>query len=251
MNDSSEWWEDFFRGPWGELQARGFPPEKTNAEVDFLVSALGLNAGEKVLDLACGTGRHSIELAARGMDVTGLDFNRAMLDVALRAASERGISAQFVERDMRELDGKAVYDAVICFWTSFGYFEDEADDLLVAKRIAQALRPGGRLLIDTQVTETMFPRFQERRWSWQDDQRSRRLLEEAVWNIETGRVDCEWTFVENGQSRSSTSSIRMYSYRELYELFRAAGFQGFQAFETVSGKSFALGARRLSLLASL
>ena len=251
MSGSREWWEDFFRGSWGEFQAQAFPPEKTGSEVDFLVSALKLNAGDSVLDLACGIGRHSVELAARGMDVTGLDFNRAVLEVAEKAAKERGVSPRFIELDMRELAGSQLYDAVICFWTSFGYFEDEADDLLVAKRVADSLRAGGRFLIDIQVAETAFPRFRERRWSWLSDERSKRLLEEARWNVETGRVDCEWTFLENGNARSSSSSIRLYSYRELCELLREAGFQRFEGYETVSGSPFKLGSQRLSLVAIL
>lgn len=251
MSGSTQWWEDFFRGPFGDFQARGFPHEKTSSEVDFLVSTLNLGAGDKVLDLACGIGRHSVELAARGMDVTGLDFNRSVLDVAERAAQERGVSATFMELDMRELSASRLYDAVICFWTSFGYFEDEADDLVVARRIADALRPGGRVLIDIQVTESAFPRFRERRWSWLDDERRNRLLEEATWNVETGRVDCEWTFLENGSSRTRSSSIRMYSYRELCELFREAGFRRFEGFETVTGDPFRLGSQRLSLVGTI
>lgn len=185
------------------------------------------------------------------MDVTGLDFNRAVLDVAENAAKKRGVSPRFVELDMRELQGSELFDAVICFWTSFGYFEDEADDLRVAQRVADTLRPEGRFLIDLQVKETVFPRFQERRWTWFDDERPKRLLEEVNFNIDTGRVDCEWTFLENGNARSSTSSIRLYSYRELCELLREAGFQKFEGLETVTGKPFKLGSQRLSLVAML
>jgi ubiquinone/menaquinone biosynthesis C-methylase UbiE len=251
MGSSSEWWESFFRGPWGDFQARGFPLHNTDAEVDFLVSALKLNAGDKVLDLACGTGRHSVELAARGMDVTGVDFNRAALDVAEGAAKRRGVAPRFVELDMRELQGGQRFDAAICFWTSFGYFEDEADDLRVAQRVAGALKPGGRFLIDVHVMETVFPRFQERRWSWFDDERPKRLLEEVSFDIDAGRIECEWTFLEDGKARSSTSSIRLYSYRELCELLREAGFATFEALETVTGKPFKLGLPRLSVVARL
>jgi ubiquinone/menaquinone biosynthesis C-methylase UbiE len=251
MSSSSEWWESFFRGPWGDFKARGFPLHNTGAEVDFLVSALKLNAGDKVLDLACGTGRHSVELAARGMDVTGVDFNRTALDIAESAAKGSGVAPRFVERDMRELQGGELFDAAICFWTSFGYFEDEADDLRVAQRVARALKPGGRFLIDVHVMETVFPRFQERRWSWFDDEHPKRLLEEVSFDIDAGRVECEWTFLEDGKARSSTSSIRLYSYRELCALLREAGFATFEALETVTGKPFKLGSPRLSVVARL
>ncbi|MGD8340954.1 MAG: methyltransferase domain-containing protein [Gammaproteobacteria bacterium] len=253
MNRPSEWWEEFFRGPWGEFQAQGFPfpQEATHAEVDFLVSTLDLKAGDSVLDLACGIGRHSIELAALGMDVTAVDFNPGALDAAKRAATERSVCVHFVEQDMRELAGTELYDTAICFWTSFGYFEDEADDLRVAKRVARSLKPGGRFLIDLQVKESVFPRFQERRWTWFDEERPKRLLEEVNFNVDNGRVDAEWTFIENGVIRSNSSSIRLYSYRELCELLREAGFQTFEGLETVTGKRFKLGSQRLSLVATV
>jgi SAM-dependent methyltransferase len=250
MLEKCEWWEDFFHGPWGDLQSRGYPPEKTSAEVDFLIAALDISSGQHVLDLACGIGRHSIELAARGMEVTGIDFNGSALALAERAATARSVTPRFVQRDMRNLDWSRQFDAAFCFYSSFGYFEDEADDLAVAKRIAAALRPGGRFLIDTHVTETLFPLFQERRWTWIDEQRSSRLLEETRWDVATGRVSTEWTFVEKAGVRSSRSSIRTYSYRELCTLLREAGFRELVGLETGTRKTFALGSKRLSLIAT-
>lgn len=251
MSDKPEWWEEFFRGPWGELQARGYPLERTRAEADFLVSTLGLVAGHSVLDLACGIGRHSIELAGRGIGVTGLDFNESAIDLAREAAAAAGVAPRFVVADMRDLNEQEAFDAAYCFWTSFGYFEDEADDLVVACRIAQALRPGGRFLVDVQVTESFLPKIRLRRWEWLDESREGLLLEEARWNPAAARVEAEWIFVENGTVRRSRSSIRGYSYRELCELLREAGFRKFEGFDTVTGKPFELGANRLSLVATI
>lgn len=249
MSGKREWWEDFFLGPWGELQARGYPAERTSAEADFLIAVLGLGTGQSVLDLACGIGRHSIELSLRGMDVTGVDFNNTALALAKETARSRNVQPRFVQKDMRHLDWHQEFNAAFCFYSSFGYFENEADDLMVASRVAAALRPGGRFLIDTHVTETIFPMFSERRWNWLDDERTRRLLEETRWDIETGRIDGIWTFIENGSIESSRSSIRTYSYRELCQLLRAAGFCRVEGFETGTRKPFALGSKRLSLVA--
>jgi hypothetical protein len=122
---------------------------------------------------------------------------------------------------------------------------------MVASRVAAALRPGGRFLIDTHVTETIFPMFSERRWSWLDDERTRRLLEETRWDVETGRIDGVWTFIEDGSIKSSRSSIRTYSYREICQLLRAAGFRRVEGFETGTQKPFSLGSKRLSLVATV
>lgn len=249
MTETREWWQDFFQGPWGDLQARGYPPEKTRAEVDFITSALSLDGEEKVLDVPCGIGRHTVELAVRGFDVVGLDFNGSALELARKAAADSEVSPQFVEQDMRALDWDQEFDAAFSFFSSFGYFEDETDNLDVARGVARALRPGGRFLIDTHVTETVFPVFQSRHWGWFDESHSGRLLEEAQWSIATGRCDSEWTFVEENGIRTSRSSLRIYSYRELCELLRAAGFSDFQGLQTLSDEPFELGARRLSLVA--
>jgi SAM-dependent methyltransferase len=251
MNATCEWWEGFFHGPWGELQAKGYASEKTQTEAECIISTLGLAAGDEVLDVACGIGRHTLELAARSIRMTGIDFNGKALAIAAAAAAERGLDAAFVKSDMRCLRWRERFDAAYCFWTSFGYFEDEAHDLVAAKRIAEALKPDGRFLIDVHTTETLLPMFRQRHWEWLDESHSDRLLQDTHWNFETGRVEGVWTFIENGRSRSCGSSLRLYSYRELCELLREAGFSRFESYDTKTGSPFRLGSQRLSLVASL
>lgn len=251
MGATLEWWESFFHGPWGELQAEGYFQKRNASEADFIVSALDLEAGDDVLDLACGTGRHAVELAARGIKVTGIDFNGTTLETARAAATARDVRLRLIERDMRCLRFRDEFDAAYCFWTSFGYFEDETHDLVVAKRIAEALRPGGRFLLDVGATETLLPVFRQRRWDCLDEARTHRLLQETRWDFETSRIETEWTFIEDGNIRTCRSSVRLYSYRELCDLLREAGFRAFEGFDTLTGEPFTLGSSRLSLVASL
>lgn len=251
MNATCEWWEEFFRGPWGQWQAQGFRQDRSGTEVDLLVNALKLKKGEKVLDIACGVGRHAVELAARGFDVTGIDFNKSVIAAARQRVARRRVAAEFLELDMRCLRYRDRFDAAYCFWTSFGYFEDESHDLVVAKRIAEALRPGGRFLLEVDSTETVLPMLKARRREWLDDNETCELLHETQWNFETSRIEEDWTFVENGKSESRHSSLRLYSYRELCDLLREAGFQHFEGFDTLTGEPFSLGSSRLALVASL
>jgi SAM-dependent methyltransferase len=251
MNTTGEWWEHFFHGPWGRWQADGAWDGRTKAEADFIVRALDLKAGEKVLDVACGTGRHAIVLADGGIEVTGIDFNASALAVAAAAARGCRPAPEFVRLDMRCLRYREQFDAAYCFWTSFGYFEDERHDLVVAKRIAEALRPGGRFLLDIHVTETALPVFEPQHLHWRDDEKSRELREDKHWDHASGRVEADWTFTERGHSESWHSSIRLYGFFELCQLLREAGFEQFEACDSVTGKPFALGAKRLGLVASL
>ncbi|MDX1562912.1 MAG: class I SAM-dependent methyltransferase, partial [Gammaproteobacteria bacterium] len=184
-------------------------------------------------------------------DVTGIDFNPNALAVAERAAAERGVSARFIERDMRAIDFDGEFDVAINYWSSFGYFENEADDLIVAKRVAKALKRGGRFLVDLTISESLTPVFRPCRWQWIDDDKTQRVLEEVRWDFNAGRIEADWTFIEHQRIRSSRSSLRIYAYRELCDLLRAAGFTRFEGFDSFTGKPFAIGSRRLSLVASL
>src|SRR5690606_4931451 len=146
-------------------------------EVSFIEESLRLSAGERILDVPCGEGRHSIELARRGYEATGIDFNLNAIAAAKQRAAEAGVSVSFVHGDMRQLDVVDECDSAICFFGSFGYFDD-AENAEFARRVARALRPGGRFLIDTHVTESLYPRFRERDWSWVSEDPPLRVMEE-------------------------------------------------------------------------
>jgi SAM-dependent methyltransferase len=224
--------------------------QNTSAEVDFIVHALGLEAGDEVLDVACGTGRHAIELAKLGIEVTGIDFNGAILDVAERRSAEQLVEVLFLKKDMRCLQFREEFDAAYSYWTSFGYFADESHDYVVLRRIAESLRPGGKFLLELLSTETLLPVFQPERISPLDESGRNQLRNRDRLDLESGRVESEWTFVESGRERTSHASLRLYSYRELCAMLREAGFDRIEGFDSKSGQPFAPGAKRLALVAT-
>jgi SAM-dependent methyltransferase len=251
MAQPDDWWTSFFHGPWTQVQAGGYAAERTRAEVDFIVKVLGLTVGERVLDVPCGEGRHAIELAARGLVGTGVDFNAAALAVARERARAAGVQVEFREADMREVAFSRPFDAALCFFGSFGYFSDE-DNVRFARAVGAALRPRGRFLIDTHVMESLLPRFQARGWGWTGEPgTSIRVLEERRWDLQSRRIQVAWTFIQpDGTLANVQSSIRIYAYAELCDLLRAAGFERFQGVETLTDAPFALGSSRLSLIAT-
>jgi SAM-dependent methyltransferase len=109
------------------------------------VKFLEPEAGASVLDLGCGAGRHSVELASRGFEVTGIDLSAASI---CRASSTPAPNLMFLRRDMRRPFGAKAFDVVFNLFTSFGYFEGQADHLKVVRNIARALKPGGTLVLD-------------------------------------------------------------------------------------------------------
>jgi SAM-dependent methyltransferase len=119
----------------------------TEQEVEFLVDALELQAGMRVLDVGCGPGRHSLALARRGIDVVGVDHSPEFVQLARAAAFADGLSPEFVELDVRDLQYEADFDAAICLCQGgFGLLGGR-DEPEVFARIAASLRPGGGLAL--------------------------------------------------------------------------------------------------------
>jgi len=119
----ANWYETFFDEHWLVISSQTHSQERSAAEAEFLIAELGLESGQRVLDLPCGHGRHSIELARRGLRVVGVDLNDAPLEMARAAAREFGVQLDLRRVDMREIEFREEFDAVINMWTSFGYFD--------------------------------------------------------------------------------------------------------------------------------
>lgn len=222
MSADPRWYDGFFEAEWLDYVSAADDVERTRSEVDFALERLGLEPGARVLDLACGRGRHSVELARRGFRVTGVDLSPRSLELARAAAREAEVELELVHSDMREIGYASEFDAAINLFTAFGYLEDEADDLLVLERVARALVPGGSFLLDTLNPLWLARGFRPREWQRFED--GTVMLEERFYDPLRGRSDGIWTFVRPDGTRSELRhSLRLYTPAELAGMFRAAG----------------------------
>jgi SAM-dependent methyltransferase len=242
-----EWWRSFFSGLAVDFWLQVAGEEQTRSEVDFLERVLQLIPQARILDVPCGGGRHAVELASRGFNVTGVDLSLEFLDDARRLASERDVRVSWVHKEMRDLAGAGPFDGSYCVGNSFGYLDDPGNAEFL-QAVAQVLRPGARLVIDTDlVAELLLPTFQERRWYEFGDVL---CLIRHRYNHVLGRLETEYTFVRDGHVERRKAFLRVYSYSELCRLLERAGFGGFESFGSLEQEPFKLGAPRLLLVAT-
>lgn len=245
----ADWYDEFFTEAWPRIQTGIYTPERTKADCALILGALSLPEGARILDVPCGTGRHSIELARRGFSVTGVDASEEFISTAKQNASAAGVEPNLVVADMRSFVAEAPVDAVICFFGSFGYFDDAGDRAFV-RSVVQSLRPGGQFLIDNHILETLLPIHRQRDWSWVGSGDSKlRVLEERTFVPETGRMEVDWTIVDETAKRSHRTSLRIYPYRELAALLRSAGFATVRLLDGKTGGEFRMGAPRALIVA--
>lgn len=141
---AEDWYVSAFDGATADMAWT----DRTESEVDRALKMLRPQGGERVLDLACGSGRHSLELRRRGFEVVGADISPELLEIARGEAASEGLEVGFVEADLRELDFEAEFDLVLNLNDgAVGYFETEAENHRTFEVIARALRPGGRNLM--------------------------------------------------------------------------------------------------------
>ena len=242
-----DWYDGFFEGEWLDELALYRPDERTQKEVEFIVDRLELEPGERILDVACGHGRIAVELARRGFRVTGVDLSPRSLELARSRAEEAGVEVGLVHRDMREIDFDGEFDAAINVFTSFGYFDDDSENQRALDAMAQALRPGGRFLIDVVNILSLARRYRQR---WWDELESGNgiLVEEHEYDFLRGRNAARWTFVRDDGGRSELlHSVRTYTPAELARMFRTAGLTVAGAWGDFDGAELSFDSSRLIL----
>jgi SAM-dependent methyltransferase len=215
------WWDEMFGDDFLRTMGR-LTDVQVHREVNFIEESLGVQQGAIVLDLACGTGRHAVEMAARGYNVVGYDLSVAMLARAADEAHERNQKLNFLQGDMRDMGFEEMFDAVYCWSTSFGYFDDEKNQL-VAHRIHRALRKGGMLLLD--VANRDFVAQVQPSLVWFEGEGCVCMDDMRV-DFITSRLKVKrMIMMDDGRSRELEYSIRLYTLHELGRMLHDVGFK--------------------------
>lgn len=227
----SDWWRSWF-GPGYLALYDEYLAERTPVEMDQLEALLALRPPLRILDLPCGQGRHAIELARRGYDVTGVDLSPFMLKVAEERARAEGVRVRWLAGDMREAIADARFDVVLNLFTSLGYFADEADDRRVVDAAASMLAPGGRFVLEVINGDRVMAQFQEREWFTvgQAAVVERRTLDRA-----SRRMVVERTVSTSNETEVTLHALRLYDRRGIDAMLRAADFSRVDLYGDWSG----------------
>ena len=235
-----DWWKSLFNSMY--LKTDGDVVENehnTRAEVDLIEQTTGIEPNDRILDLCCGQGRHSLELARRGYrKITGLDRSRYLVRLARIRAKRENLNVVFSEGDARKFRlPRESCHAVLMLGNSFGYFEHEDDDRAVLRSVMQALRSRGVLVLDLVDGEWMRANFCPRSWEWIDQNqfvcRERSLAADGQRLISREII----THAEKGVIVDQFYAERLYEREHIRNMLAEEGFQSIRFQEGLSTES--------------
>jgi len=223
--------------------------DQAAAEAEAACELLEVAPGADLLDLCTGIGRHAVPLAQRGYHVTGVDRTAGYLARARVGAQVAGVDVEWVQADAREFCRPASFDGAINLFTSFGLFDDPADDRKVLDALRRSLRPGAGAVFELFSSELMARDFRER--DWQETEDGKLLLEQRKLGDQFEAVHNVWRIIDGGAQQEFTVSLRLYSGPHFKALLLAAGFERVQLFGSLQGAPYDQDAERLVAVARL
>jgi 2-polyprenyl-3-methyl-5-hydroxy-6-metoxy-1,4-benzoquinol methylase len=239
---------DFFKGIYKDVWRKEIPAGLTEAEADFIEEVAHLKNKDNVLDIMCGYGRHSLELARRGYNVSALDNSREYIDEIKIKTSQEKLSVDAVHKDVSETTFPGQYDAVICMGNSFAFFNAETA-FSILKKLFTCLRSGGVFIINTwTIAEIVIKTFQERTWHYIDDYK---FLTESKYLFHPTRIESNYTILtSSGKTETLKGIDYIFSFSELETMLNEAGFKMTEVYSTPRKRKYNFGDPRAYILAT-
>ena len=242
----TDWYQHFFYGVVLDYWRNLYPPEQTQQEADFLADIFPLSTKPHLLDVPCGSGRHSLELASRGYSMVGVDLSKDFIRAAKEQTENTSLSVEWVEGDMQHLAQEGIFDGAFCFGNSFGYLPHvNTVDFLSA--LSRALKPGGCFVLDTSmVAESLLFNLEEHDWEQSEDIY---LLMEHHYDSENSCLQTEYLFMQDGRFETRSSWHLIYTVAEVRRLLEQVGLSTTALYGSLDKEPFELGSPHLLLVA--
>lgn len=242
-----EWWRSYFDEGYLDEYSPVFDLVEERRQVSRLLELLALPHGSRVLDLACGQGRHAHLLAEAGYDVDGLDYSRDMLKAA--KARGTGKTLRYTRGDMRRLPLRWTrrFDGVVNLFTSFGFFDDPADDAKVLRQVARVLKRGGVFVWQGGNRDALTDRFlRGDAWVTADGTEVR---QDRSFDPVSGFLTIESTWTRKRKVERRAHRIRLYTATHLAAMLDDAGFHLVGAYDGFTDAPLGLRAHEMLLVA--
>lgn len=244
----TEWFED--EDFWRDIRDYIFNPSRIQSaqhEAGEIATLLNIEPPAKVLDLACGIGRLTLEFAKRGFHIVGVDRSATYIKQAQDAAPSDQLNVKFMHADIRDIRYTNAFDIVLNTFSSFGYFQDPSDDARVLFNAYAALKKGGRVLLELVGKETIIRNFTRR--DWQEAPDGSLLLEDRV--VENGwhSLIHRWIYINQATRRDYSLRVRLYSAVEITRLLESNGFVNVAIFGTYSRSPYDHNSYRMIVVA--
>jgi SAM-dependent methyltransferase len=201
--------------------------DHSDTDTSEILGSLSLPPGARVLDAPCGHGRIARRLAAAGMHVTGIDLSDAFIATAQGWPVPPGGSATYLRGDLRDLPVPGPFDAVVCWYTSFGYYDDD-DCRRVLSEFHRVLRPGGVLLIETMHHDGAVRHFTAAPDATVVTRGDDAMIDVSRFAPLTGRMETDRTVYRDGDIRRSSHYIRLPTPPEWVAWLEGVGFRDVQ-----------------------
>ena len=244
INDN--WYEDFFTGINCELWENAVQPDWTSKEVDFLVQQLNLEKGATILDIPCGFGRHAIELARRGFEVTGVDISARFVKNLNEKVQAENLNIQVIKADVLKLKLSQQFMGAICMGNSFGYFDFDKMNLFV-ETVAKALTKGARFIINSgMIAESILPNFAGNKLFTVGDIS---MAVQNTYNSKDGYMASELTYTKNGVSEQHAFKHYVFTLNEVTRLLAQYALQVVGTYNSPEGITYKLGDPQIYIVA--